>query len=185
MKKAQIISFDLSSSMVIFLIVLMVFIAIMAVTRPQESATDFEIDYVFSNIENNLNAENPNTAFLANYRISKSNLDLFADIHELSPDIDQYVLGAVANAHGIGVDPESHDSCMFFRDESGLIEFGSANIVAIGELKGGITCNSVISGANPCEQYKRALSMFKPVLLDEGNVNENRIIQMNLVMCEK
>lgn len=180
-KKSQLMSFDVSLSVIIFIIIIVVLFSVFfLITRDDSSKEfDFELGYVFSNLENNLKYDAPNQ-FFKDYRIDSSRLSSFYAIS----DIDDYVVGAIGNAHGIGLDVEAFDTCLFLIDNDNRI-LQVNGMDTVGQLKTG-SCDAVIAvGGNPCDDYKNSFSMFKPVLLDEGNVNDNRIIQMNLVLCKK
>ena len=70
---------------------------------------------------------------------------------------------------------------VFFDNDGSLINMGGVR--AVGNING-VPCDNIIPN-NPCEGFKQGLTLFKPVLLDEGNVNQNRIVQMNIAMCKK
>ena len=185
-KKAQVITFDLSSSLIVFLIFIAIFIGLFLLTQASETKQEFELEYIFSNLENNLKFDSPNRAFFRDYRINKTKLDNFAN-NIGTGSVDDYVVGEVGGAHGIGLGVDNYDACLYFTDNNQRISMGSSSWVALGNLsKIPSSCNAIIStGQSPCENYRQALSFLKPVLLDLGDPNQNRIIQMNLVVCKK
>jgi hypothetical protein len=189
-KKAQIISFDFSTSFIIFLIFIVIFIGLIFFSNNTEKKDEFELDYVFANLENNLRHYSvPDRDFFVNYRISKTKLENFASDFDMI-GIDSFVVGNLAGTHGIGLDDEAYDVCMYFTDnDNSHIVLSAAGKVALGQLGNiGKSCNDQITDPtkpNPCESYSQAISLFKPVLFDEGDNTKNRIVQMNLVMCRK
>jgi hypothetical protein len=192
LKKAQIITFDFSSSIIIFVIFLSIFIGVFLLTQGSEKKPDFEIEYVFSNLENNLKYGAAEGDFFADYRVDKTRLEYFASAIG-SGSINSYVIGTVGGtggSHGIGLDESSYDVCLYFTDNDKqiLTITGAPEIKVLGSLnKTGSSCNHemIIAGNDPCEAYKQATSLFKPVLLDENDYTMNRIIQMNIVMCKR
>ena len=185
-KKSQVITFDLSSSLIIFIIFIAIFIGLFLLTQSSETKQEFELEYMFSNLENNLKFDVPGGAFFRDYRINKIKLDNFAN-YIAAGSIDDYIVGEVNGAHGIGLGVDNYDACLYFTNNSNQrISMGSSNRTALGYLsKISSTCDAIISTNNPCENYKQALSFMKPVLLDLGNPEKNSIIQMNLVVCKK
>jgi hypothetical protein len=185
-KKAQVVTFDLSSSLIVFLIFIAIFIGLFLLTQAREDKQEFELEYIFSNLENNLKFDSPNRAFFRDYRINKTELGQFAtDIGAGS--IDAYIVGEVGGAHGIGLGVDNYDACLYFTDNNfSKISLGSG-IIALGFLdKVGSSCNDELSAnQNPCDDYQQALSFMKPVLFDLGDPGQNKIIQMNLVVCKK
>ena len=188
MKKGQMITFDMSTTIIIFIVFIILFILLFFFAQKTEQKHEFELEYAFANLENNLRFGPPNQAFLKNYRVNRTKLDRFADA---VPDIDTYVLGEIGNAHGIGMDENGYDSCLYFRDIDGSrFEMGINTPVEVmgilTKFSPPRTCNDEITNdRNPCDNYKQALAMIKPVLLDEGGPQYNQIIQMNLVICKK
>ncbi len=190
MRKAQLISFDLGAGVVIFLIFLVVFIGIFMTFQGMKTTAkyEFELSYAYDNLENNLK-QNEATAFFSNYRVDAVKWALF--VNTLPPPasdpnaFDAYVLGNISNAHGIGMSEDGFDACLSLNNEAGPITLGG--ITAIGSLKAGKTCDEAITeGKNPCDTYKQALSMFKPVaLITDKEGGNNEIVSMNLVLCRK
>jgi len=187
-KKGQLITFDFSTSIILLIMFTIIIVSVIIFSQKLDETKyyEFELEYVFDNFENNLKYADPinNIAFISNYRIDEDKLKNFAN---QVTDIDSYVLGTISNStdssHGIGLDENAYDTCLYFRDENGFIEIEGKK--ALGELKNGDTCHMYFdSGDNPCENYKQATSFIKPVLLDKHNVAENKIIQMNLVVCK-
>jgi hypothetical protein len=183
-KKAQIISFDFSTSFIIFLIFLVILIGLVLFSSSSEDNPEFELEYVFANLENNLRHDPiPGRDFFSDYRINKTKLDSFA---ASVGNIDAFVVGNISGTHGIGLDDEAYDVCLYFVDNDNSL-FASGAEIALGELEmTGTSCNAEISASrNPCESYSQAVSYFKPVLFDEGDRTKNRIVQMNIVMCKR
>jgi hypothetical protein len=184
--KAQIISFDFSTSFIVFLIFIVVFILFIFFNNNNDQQNEFELEYVFANFENNLRHDLVSDRdFFSNYRINKEKLDNFADSVS---SIDAFVVGNISGTHGIGLDDDAYDVCLYLIDnDNNLISMSLSGKVAIGWLdKTGISCNDTISASrNPCEDYSQAISFFKPVLFDEGDSTKNRIVQMDIVMCKK
>jgi hypothetical protein len=187
MKKSQIVSFDLAMSVVIFVIFLGTIGFFFISTSDNIDDFDFELQYVYKNIENNLRisertGQNIEKDFLKNYRINETRLLNFYSGY-LSSSIDEFVIHHVDGAHGIGLAKEAYDTCIYFTD----IDKTRLNIVgieAIGQLDGN-SCDSVISASlNPCQDYRQAFSLMRPVLFDEGDPLKGRILQMNVVICK-
>jgi len=189
MKKAQIMTFDFSSSIIIFLIFLVLFIGLFVFSQKSEKKPDFEIEYVFANLENNLKYGPAGGDFFADYRVDKAKLENFASAIG-SSSINSYVIGIVSQSHGIGLDESSYDVCLYFSDnDKQILSITEApEIKVLGHLtKTASSCNyeMITMGNGPCDEYKQAISLFKPVLLDENDYNTTRIIQMNIVMCKR
>ena len=186
MKKGQMITFDMSTTIIIFIVFIILFLLLFFFAQKTEQKHEFELEYAFANLENNLRFGPADQAFLRNYRVNRIKLNNFADN---VPDIDAYVLGEIEGAHGIGMAAEGYDSCLYFRDINGeFIGMGASDLSALGRLsKIGSTCEieMITNNRNPCDRYKQALAMIKPVLMDESYPEINQIIQMNLVICKK
>jgi hypothetical protein len=198
-KKAQMITFDFSSSIIIFMIFIAIFIGLFLLSQTVEKKQEFELEYVFANLEHNLKFDPVSGQdFFRDYRVNWNRLRTFAQ--NLGDDsIDSYIIGNINGAHGIGLDEANYDVCLYFTDNDKsfiTIDTDPASpthgLVALGWLETnpgshtGNTCNSKISAKeNPCEQYEQAVSVFKPVLFDEGDPINNRILQMNIVMCKR
>jgi hypothetical protein len=188
-KKSQVITFDLSSSLIVFLIFIAIFIGLFLLTQASETKQEFELEYIFSNLENNLKFDTPGPSrdFFRDYRINKTKLDNFAN-YIATGSIDNYVVGEVGGAHGIGLGVDNYDACLYFTDNNNQrISMGNDGRVALGNLsKIPSSCHAIISvNQNPCDKYQQALAFLKPVLFDVGNPEQNRVIQMNLVVCKK
>ena len=186
-KKAQMITFDLSTSLIIFIIFIAIFIGLFLMAQKPAEKPEFELEYIFANLEHNLIYDavadpTSNRDFIRDYRVNYLRLNNFAtDI----ADIDPYVLGNIGDAHGIGLDEEAYDACMYFTDNDNQI-LSLSGKDAVGMLRGVEDCNDKISSnQNPCDGYKKAYALFRPVLLLQGNPDQNRIILMNIVMCKK
>ena len=181
-KKAQMITFDLSTSLIIFIIFIAIFIGLFLMAQKPTEKPEFELEYMFSNLENNLRYDGVSGRdFIRDYRVNYLRLNNFASSID---DIDPYVLGSIGDAHGIGLDEEAYDACMYFTDNNNqMISLSGKD--AIGMLKGGVQCSSIIPDDNPCDDYKKAYALFKPVLLLQGNPDQNSIILMNIVVCKK
>jgi hypothetical protein len=190
MKKAQIMTFDFSSSIIIFLIFLVLFVGLFVFSQKNEKKPDFEVEYVFANLENNLQFGPAERDFFADYRVDKIKLENFASAIG-SGSINPYVIGIVGQSHGIGLDETSYDICLYFTDNNKdilTILPGMPEIKVLGSLtKTASSCNHemIALGNDPCDKYNQAISLFKPVLLDENDYNKTRIIQMNIVMCKR
>src|SRR4030042_2893776 len=188
MKKGQMITFDMSTTIIIFIVFIILFLLLFFFAQKTEQKHEFELEYAFANLENNLRFGPSDQAFLKNYRVNRVKLDNFA---ENVPDIDAYWLGEIGGAHGIGMAAEGYDSCLYFRDIDGSrFEMGINTPVEVmgilNKFSPPRTCNEEITNnQNPCDNYKQPLARIKPVLLDEGGPQYNRIIQMNLVICKK
>lgn len=184
MKKAQMVTFDMSTTLVVFIIFIVIFIGVFFMSQRIITPHEFELEYVFYNLENNLKFDDESRRFITNYRVDSEKLKKFAE--EVN-DIDAYVIGRINGAHGIGMDPEGYDACLYFKDNDGSFLKLDSQKIAVGTLsKVNKPCHDVISsGENPCEEYKQATALIKPVLLDTGNPENNRIIQMNVVICKK
>jgi hypothetical protein len=190
MKKGQMITFDMSTTLIVFIVFIILFILLFVLAQRTGQKHEFELEYVFSNLENNLKFDNsdPSIAFLRNYRVTKGRLNNFANT---VADIDSYVIGEIGNAHGIGMDEEGYDACLYFKDNDGqFIGMGDEGLSVLGRLSkigSGSRCQEemITNNRNPCDRYKQALAMIKPVLFDVGNPTNNRIVQMNLVICKK
>ena len=65
--------------------------------------------------------------------------------------------------------------------DSGAVDDGK---IASGILSKGSDCNSkLLASLNPCDDYESGTTIFTPILLDLGDPMQNRIIQMNIVLC--
>ena len=184
MKRSQIISFDLVVSVIIVVVFLATSIGIVLLLtgRQEPEPFDFEVDYVMMNLETNLEAYDGGLDFFSRYRVNAPKLADFASQFS-GQSIDSFVVGNLANTHGIGLSEEAYDICLYFTDVDGQrLEIGPG-MESIGMLKSA-SCNSVPYESNPCEGYRKAISLFKPVLFDEGDIQMNRILQMNIVLCE-
>lgn len=188
-KKGQILSLDLMSSIVLFTILVVLFVGFFVASRLFEPPRnyDFELDYVFSNMETNLNDPSVTNDFLDDSRVDTIILDDFAQEYA-GRSLDYIVLGTVGATRGIGLYPEGYDVCLYFTDiDDSIYDMDSTPESAIrylGVLKSG-TCNDVFRvDENPCEGYGDVVSIFKPVLLDFGDYTKNRVVQMNVVVCK-
>jgi hypothetical protein len=188
-RKAQIITFDFSSSIIIFVIFIAIFIGLFLLSQNVEKKQEFELEYIYSNLENNLMFDTTiNRDFFKDYRVDASKLRTFAtDIQSIgSGSINSYVIGTIGASHGIGVDNSSFDICLYFTDNNrSIVEIiPGSGVRALGYLtKPASSCNTELT--RPCDRYKQAVSVFKPVLFDENDYTKSRILQMNIVMCKK
>jgi hypothetical protein len=183
-KKSQLMTFDLSASSMLFLVFIVLLVGSFILFRSYENKQefDFELEYIFANLENNLKFDGRESVF-HDYRVEKEALDKFASS---GADLDRYILGNVGEAHGIGMAEEAYDSCLFFTDTDGsIMDMTKSGVKVLGELKSGSCGSKIIGDQNPCEGYERALSFFKPVLYKGADQYEDRIILMNIVVCEK
>jgi hypothetical protein len=194
-KKSQVVTFDLVVGVIVFMIFISMFI-VLAFTIPKKSwPFDFEIEYIFENLEFNLKKEYENTGYNVNfyqeYRINMTKLDYFTNNY-VTKNIDNFVISNVSGTHGIGLSKYLYDSCIYFTDNNGLnidLDFDTSNnaeTTSIGFLnKTGISCNNSFQNfKNPCEGYSQAISLMKPVLFDLNDPTKNRIIQMNILLCK-
>jgi hypothetical protein len=196
-KKAQMITFDFSSSIIIFMIFIAIFIGLFLLSQTVEKKQDFELEYVFANLENNLKFGPDNQDFFIDYRVNKDKLTNFVS-HIGTGSIDSYVVGNVSDvngvSHGIGLDEANYGVCLYFTDNNNsIVPLDNNGLVALGWLVtdpgsgAGIWCyNEIGAKRNPCAKFKQAISLFKPVLFDEGGADDNnRILQMNIVVCKR
>jgi len=192
-KKAQIITFDLGLSIVLFIIFIALFFGLVLLVQrfDYEEERDFELEYVFLNLEYNLRAyekANPssNIDFLSDYHINVSKIETFyQSAYNGVIDVDQFIVGTLNGTHGIGLGYDKYDVCMFLEYDSSRLFF--AGFESVGNVSSGFCHDAIITG-NPCEDYKEAFTLIKPVLLDNSSVAsviQNRIVLMNLVLCEK
>ena len=98
--KAQVIIFDMVVSLSVFIIFLAIFIGVFFISEDTNIDYDFELDYVFKNLENNLKHEqiaNSNSInFYKNYRINSGKLDDFVTEYDSgNVDIDEFVIGII------------------------------------------------------------------------------------------
>ncbi|MBD3204276.1 hypothetical protein GF327_08335 [Candidatus Woesearchaeota archaeon] len=195
--KSQIITFDLVVSIIVFMIFITIFLTLIFNIPKTKKKIDFEVEFVFDNLENNLigyNKLNPgdDALFFSEYRINISKLINFADLFK-KKSVDDFVISHLTNTHGIGMSNYTYDSCIFFTDNDGSkidLDFddsNSAKTVSLGYLKeSGQFCNeSIQSTQNPCNDYDQAISLVKPVLYDLNDVYNNRVIQMNILLCKQ
>jgi hypothetical protein len=187
--KAQVFSMDMILGIIIFILIMAILAGIFFFgnfNKPIDTY-NYEMDYLYKNLEVNVGQLNNNMIFIQNSRINVANLYNFANeiIMNRNQSIDDFVIGNISEARGIGLDPDAYDVCMYFTDNDRSIVMLNNGIRYLGKVDAG-TCNDVIgSGNNPCDGYESAISMFKPVLFDVGNPRSNRIIQMNLVVCKR
>jgi hypothetical protein len=186
-KKAQIITFDFSSSIIIFMIFIAIFIGLFLLSQTVEKKQDFELEYMFANLEHNLKFGPANQDFFIDYKVNKAKLTNFVSAIGTG-SIDSYVVGNINGAHGIGLDEAGYDVCLYFTDnDNSKVMIGGQQVMGWLE-KPMKSCNDIImspGNPNPCDDYKQALSFFKPVLFDEGDSSTNRILQMNIVVCKR
>jgi hypothetical protein len=192
--RAQIISFDFVIGVVAITIAVLVMMGLIILMQKSAEAPAFELEYLFANLEHNLNhAGEPGIAFLHGHRADAARLANFVDQYNSMPGtdfLDNFVIGNTSATHGIGLEPAGYDTCLFFTNGTSNIDMGGGKI-AIGDLKPGSDpdldyCDSAIAlGKNPCANYKSAVSLFMPVLLDRGDPATNKIVQLNIVVCKK
>ncbi|HLG23765.1 MAG TPA: hypothetical protein VI564_02435 [Candidatus Nanoarchaeia archaeon] len=188
-KRAQMVTFDLIIGIMIFILFIGLFVGLFFYFQnngPDEKY-DFEIEYVYANLEKNLEvyqSANPltNFDFFRGYRINRQKLSRFYSEFK-NKDVDQFVVSYVAGAHGIGLDSGSYDSCIYITDND-LSEYQISGAAATGLVKGSTCDEKIRLKQNPCKNYRQAISLTKPVLLDEGDVLKNRILQLNIVLCK-
>jgi hypothetical protein len=199
-RKGQALSLDMTSALVIFILLVSLLISFLVVSDVFSPAKvyDYELEYVFKNIERNLE-DYGNQAFLSGSRIDTSRLSSFASDND-GDNIDNIVIGNSINKQGIGLDPLAYDTCLYFMDNRGKdprIYEMSSGVSYLGTVKDSSgaekTCKELMSsGKNPCGAYSDSISMMKPVLLDfsqdpnvgpDSSYTKNGIIQMNVVVC--
>jgi hypothetical protein len=194
-RKGQVLSLDLMLSMVLFTVIVILFVGFFIASGmfKKPSDYDYEIDYIFDNLEVNLNdpymhKNVDNRDFLNGARVNASVLRDFANDYSSRspPSIDEVLIGNIGDTKGIGMFPDGYDICLYFTDNDNTPYDMSqgGNILYLGYLKGG-SCNEVMGALpKPCEGYKDVVSIFKPVLLDFGDYTKNRVVQMNVVVCK-
>ena len=189
MKKSQIVTFDLAISLIIFILFIGAFVSLyfLMQKRNSEGERDFEIEYVYANLENNLEFRQKTVGdyvdFLKNYRIDRTKLNnFFRTFKPLS--VDDFVVGEVSGSHGIGMSADNYDVCMYLTDNDGT-SLVVETVNAVGHLKTG-SCNlQIATSQNPCAEYSQGISLLKPVLMDENDYTQSRILQLNIVLCKK
>lgn len=186
--RAQLLSFDFSTGTIFFLLMIALIIGIFAFNTFTSNRDEipFELEFVLSNLENNVRFAPVSERFLTNYRVDKDKLDAFALSH--SGSIDDFLIGTFEDSHGIGISPDNYDGCLYFRDDNGPIAINQGQpeeVVALGETKSGSCDSHIIGNQNPCsDDYSTALALFEPVLMDYHDVSENKIVQLNMVLCQ-
>lgn len=189
-RKAQALSLDMVSAILVFVLVVALFVGFFLYAKvfsiPEEYP--YELDYVFQNLEANLAEQaGSGTDFFHNSRIDVQKLRAFtSSYHDQS--IDEFVIGFVGDAHGIGLDASAYDVCLYIKDnDKTTFNMGSSgeDIRYLGVVDSGLCQDAIDSDRNPCEGYKDALSMISPVLIDFGDYSYNRIVQLNVVVCAK
>ncbi|HLP79234.1 MAG TPA: hypothetical protein VK158_01230 [Acidobacteriota bacterium] len=181
-KKAQIVTFEFAVTLIAFIIFVAIAIVIIVFRFPDTPRSDLEVEYVFANLEYNL-AQDGYDGVLTSYRAQKSEVERFW-LAKQTVSIDNYAIGTINNVPGIGLHVETYDVCWYYTDISGDKIPVNGNI-ALGQLRSGVSCQQkILANENPCEEYERAISIFQPILWEEGNVDSNRIVQMNLVLCK-
>lgn len=187
-KNAQMVTFDLVVGITLFLIFISIFISVFLFFQNKDSNVEheFSLEYVFANLENNLENSQNEIYFLKDYRINLEKLEnFFQFVRDFNGgSIDEFTVSNVVNAHGIGLSADAYDSCLYLTGiDGGRIEIFGA-FEAVGQLKSASCHDKISSGQNPCDEYRQAISLFKPVLFDEENPLRNRILQMNIVLCK-
>lgn len=187
-KKSQEISFDLIIALVLLMLFAASFIGLTFNLKSKDVVLDdaFEIEYVLSNLEHNLriypiNNPSSNIDFIENYRVDKTKLQKFYNQFK-DKSVDEFIVGNVQNAHGIGLDEAAFDICLYMTDNDGS-RITIDGISALGLLKSNRLCNEKIAEGNPCNDYENAISVFKPVLFNQNDTKVNRIVQLNIVLC--
>ncbi len=184
-KKGQLVTFDFSTSMILFIMfgIIIVTVVVFSMTFDDSAQYEFEFEYIFDNLENNLAYGEQTQNFMSNYRINMDNLRRFVSAYG---DIDDYTVGTIEHngkkSHGIGLYAEAYDTCMYFTHNNDLIEVSGKK--AFGKTKNGACEDFIPHSKNPCEGYEHITSFIKPVLLDKGRYDTNKIVQMNLVVCK-
>jgi hypothetical protein len=187
-KRSQVLSTDLVYGVVAFMVIVIIFLGVLLYNNLTKGVDkyEFEMDYLFLNLEKNVEQLSDDKIFISDSRVNVSKLKKFVDFYK-DKSIDKLVVGYIGNANGIGLDPAAYDTCLYFTDYNGdIIAFDGVQylgIVKIDKLTERSCQEEITFKRNPCEYFNDAISLFKPVLFDEGNFNLNRIIQMNLVVC--
>ncbi len=170
MKRAQLMSLDLTTAGVIFILFVAALTLLLFIFQGEEDQEfQYEVVYAFDNLE-------ANTEFYEPYEINKTAYVQFANGN---PSIDEYVLGN-STTQGIGLGPAAHDACLYFTNTTGGI-LNVSGTTAAGSIKGSDCAERLPD--NPCDTYERAMSVSKPVLFRAGNPPHNDILRMNLVVC--
>lgn len=160
MKRAQIISLDFIAGLVLFLLFLAAFVTLTQNIPQQELSKDDPYLYAHTNLERNLQAtEHP---FYINYRIHQETLQGF-EAEEY--DINELTLGNT-NTQGLGVRTEAHNTC--------LEVFGE-----------GIEAHEIGDCIELREQCTDLISISKPALYNTNNYENNRIVQVRLLICKE
>lgn len=184
-KKSQIISTDMIYGLIAFILLVTIFIGIFIYGNLTKDIDkyDYEMDYIFLNLEKNVAQLESDEIFIVGSRVYLDKLETFFNTYE-EESIDELVVGQIGAANGIGLDITAYDTCLYFTDNDlSILEIDGSRY--LGEVNG-VACELIIeSERNPCDEFTNAVSLFKPVLLDEGDVTLNRVIQMNLVVCRK
>lgn len=181
MKRGQVVSFDLLSGVLLFLIFVAVFILVFFLPRFEVTPPEFEAEllFVFDNLEQTL--EGTSEQFMTRgYRVDYDGLSQFYSLES----IDEAVFGKDPTG-GIALYPDGYDVCLYIMDVDG--DFLDVNgRVAAGNLSvAGQTCDAVLrGGGNPCAEYERGMTTFRPVVLLNPPSEDNRIVQLNVVACK-
>lgn len=167
--------------MVFFLVIIAVVLALITVGRSfQNDPLDYELTFIFDNLERNLEIDSNAPDFLVNYRVHYDELQDFESFIG-GGSIDDYTVGYVQGGHGIGLEAGVYDTCLFVQDASGPILINGKQ--AIGMLKSDSCHSKLVANENPCEDYDQSLTLFRPVLLDRGSALSNEVVQLNVVLC--
>ena len=117
--KAQIFSMDLILGILVFILILVGLVSIFIrgnFNRPID-AYNYEMDYIYRNLETNLMQLPSNMVFLHNSRVDVGRMHSFVTLlPSINDSIDTFVIGNLGSAKGIGLDPSAYDVCLYFTD---------------------------------------------------------------------
>jgi hypothetical protein len=182
-KKSQALSLDMISAFVIFVLLISLLVAFLVLSNifDPPKTYDFELEYVFKNIEKNTKTLT-NGEFIDGSKINILKLESFASSYD-DKSIDNIILGNLSSTQGIGLDPSAYDTCLYFTDNDNTHYEMTSGIKHIGRTNNGKCDTEIRNSRNPCKGYSDAISLMKPVLLEFGDYSKNRIVQMNVVVC--
>jgi hypothetical protein len=180
-RRAQVVTMDMLAGILIFLVFVGAFLSLVFLVPRDDprSEMEFELLYVFENLQENTRLT-PALAFYKDYRVDE---DLLSNFESSVADIDPYLIGVAGNSSGLGLSPDAYDMCLYFTDNDGsTVQIKTKK--ALGKLRGSDCDKEIKTNKNPCGGYERAMTVFRPVLFDTGDVQKNRILQMNVVACK-
>jgi hypothetical protein len=184
MKRSQLLSFDFIVAVIAIIFVGFTIAGVLLASQRTEAKNEFsmEFEYLYSNLENNLNQLPDNVHFIHGYSVDPARFENFANMYS-TEGLDKYVLENVGDAHGIGLDGAGYDTCLYFTDMDGPMDFSPGESI-LGTTKDGHCKDMIDANQNPCASYKDALALFRPVLINYGDPVKNRIVQMNIGVCK-